>query len=39
MKFYKYIRMCWAGYSTGLNEGMFRKEERKFGNEYSMLSK
>ncbi|MFH5335594.1 alpha/beta hydrolase family protein [Campylobacter coli] len=31
MKLYKYARMCWASYSTGLNEGMFGKEDKKWG--------
>ncbi len=28
IKFYKYARICWASYSTGLNESMFKKIER-----------
>ena len=28
MKLYKYAQMCWASYSTGLNEGMFGENSK-----------
>ncbi|MCR2065175.1 hypothetical protein [Campylobacter helveticus] len=37
MKLYKYARICWASYSTGLNDGMFGKEG--FGYVDSEMSK
>ncbi|WP_086290126.1 hypothetical protein [Campylobacter devanensis] len=39
MQFVKYAELCWASYSEGLNEGMFKNEERKFGNENSEVFK
>lgn len=31
MQLVKYAELCWASYSEGLNEGMFKNEERKWG--------